>query len=146
MRQNFLKKNVLFRPAGGDMLFWDNDRVTRVNDRTYAVGSNPGICLNKRPDSPPAGRKIPCFFTNMLHCVQHVCEKDKNVPCCRRRIWLPSGEIFRLNAHRVTPVNEGTGCCTSASRPDATMLPPADTPICAWIDISGGTRCCTFLH
>jgi len=35
---------------------------------------------NERPDAPPAGRKIPFFFTNMLHKVQHVCEKDKNSP------------------------------------------------------------------
>jgi len=48
--------------------------VRRVTYTTYAVGSNPGMCLHKRPDSPPAGRKIPCFFTNMLHTVQHVCE------------------------------------------------------------------------
>jgi hypothetical protein len=26
---------------------------------------------------PPARRKIPCFFTKMLHKVQHFCEKDK---------------------------------------------------------------------
>jgi len=27
--------------------------------------------------SPPAGRKIPDFFTKMLHKVQHFCEKEK---------------------------------------------------------------------
>jgi hypothetical protein len=32
------------------------------------------------------------------------CAKEKSVLCCRRRIWLPSGEMSRLNAHRVTPV------------------------------------------
>jgi hypothetical protein len=46
------------------------------SDTTYAVVDLAGICLDKRPDSPPAGRKIPCFFTKMLHVVQHFCEKE----------------------------------------------------------------------
>jgi hypothetical protein len=33
-----MKKDVQFRPAGGDMSFRVRDRVTRVNYRTYAVG------------------------------------------------------------------------------------------------------------
>jgi hypothetical protein len=48
-----------------------------VNNRSYAVSSKSGICLNKRPDSPPAGRKIPFFFTKFLHYVQKFCEKGK---------------------------------------------------------------------
>jgi hypothetical protein len=52
-------------------------RVTRISDTTYAVVDLAGICLDKRPDSPPAGRKTPCFFTNILHTVQNVCEKAK---------------------------------------------------------------------
>jgi hypothetical protein len=35
---------------------------------------------NECPDSPPAGRKIPFFFTKMLHNVQHFCEKEKKCP------------------------------------------------------------------
>ena len=30
-----------------------------IIDTSYAVGSKPGICLDNRPDSPPAGRKLP---------------------------------------------------------------------------------------
>ncbi len=41
--------------------------------------------LPRQDVSPPAGRKIPFFFTQMLHRVQYLCEKEKNVPCCRRR-------------------------------------------------------------
>jgi hypothetical protein len=47
-----------------------------LNERTYAVGSQPGICLDNRPDSPPAGRKKPFFFAKNSHCVQIFCEKD----------------------------------------------------------------------
>jgi hypothetical protein len=32
------------------------DRVTRVIHTSYAVGSKPGVHLDERPDSPPAGR------------------------------------------------------------------------------------------
>ena len=63
---------------------YDDERVILSGNTRYAVGSNLGMCLNKRPDSPPAGRKTPFFCTNMLHTVQHVCAKDQNVPCCRR--------------------------------------------------------------
>jgi hypothetical protein len=34
----------------------------------------------------------------------HVLEKDKKVPCCRRRIGLPSGQTPGLPTHRVTRV------------------------------------------
>ncbi len=109
------KKEIL-PPVGRKRSDLFHKKIHNVNffvNRTYAVGSKPGMCLNKRPDSPPAGRKTPCFFTKMLHCVQHFCEKDKNVPCCRRRIGLPSGEMSRLHAHRVTPgeKEKSVPCC-----------------------------------
>jgi O-antigen ligase len=58
------------------------DSVPGINyyhsiDRTYAVVDLAGICRNKRPDSPPAGWKIPFFFTKILHKVQNFCEKEK---------------------------------------------------------------------
>ncbi len=56
-----------------------SNRVTRVNDRSYAVP-------RERSFAPPAGRKILFFFTKNLHVVQIFCEKDKRVPCCRRQI------------------------------------------------------------
>jgi hypothetical protein len=33
--------------------------------------------LTQKVFSPPAGRKIPFFFTKMLHNVQHFCNKEK---------------------------------------------------------------------
>jgi hypothetical protein len=36
--------------------------------------------IRRRSGQAPAGRKIPCFFTKMLHNVQHFCEKDKTCP------------------------------------------------------------------
>jgi len=39
--------------------------------------NQPRVCLDNRPDSPPAGWKIPGFFIKMLHCVQHFYEKAK---------------------------------------------------------------------
>jgi hypothetical protein len=50
------------------------------------------------------GGRLPIFFTKMLHEVQHFYEKDKNVPCCRRRIWLLSRETSGLHVNGVTPV------------------------------------------
>ncbi len=34
-------------------------------------------------------------------------KKIENVPCCRRRGRLPSGQTSGLNVHRVSPVNHG---------------------------------------
>ena len=48
----------MFHPAGGETLAHTEDRVSRVTDRSYAVGSKSGVHLDERPDSPPAGRKI----------------------------------------------------------------------------------------
>ena len=58
-------------------------RTSPVNDRTYTVGSKPGMCLDKRPDSPPAGRKGPCFFVKHLHNMQMFYEK------ANKRTMLP---------------------------------------------------------
>jgi hypothetical protein len=52
-------------------------RVTPVNNTSYAIVDLAGACRDNRPDLPPAGWKIPFFFTKMLHRVQHFCEKDK---------------------------------------------------------------------
>jgi hypothetical protein len=51
--------------------------LLNINYRTYAVGSNPGICRDNQPDSPPAGWKKPTFCTKNLHNVQIFCAKDK---------------------------------------------------------------------
>ncbi len=41
------------------------------------VGSKADVHLDEQPDASPAGRKILCFSTKVLH-------------NCRRRVWLPS--------------------------------------------------------
>jgi hypothetical protein len=46
VRQHFLKKDVPFRPAGGEMLCQVSDHVSFINYRRYAVGSKPGMCLD----------------------------------------------------------------------------------------------------
>jgi len=52
-----------------------------------------------------AGRAEEVIFpTKTLHRVQRFCEKDKKVPCCRRRIGFSSGQTPGLNTHRVSPV------------------------------------------
>jgi hypothetical protein len=72
------------------------------------------------------------FFTKMLHRVQHFCEKREKVPCCRRRIRIPSGETSSLLTHRVNPVNNMRYAVGSKSgvhldeRPDS---PPAGRKI-----------------
>jgi hypothetical protein len=42
----------------------------------------------------------------MWLCEPHFYEKDKKVPCCRRRIGLAVGETLSLIVHRVTRVFE----------------------------------------
>jgi len=49
-----VKKHEIFRPAGGGISCRVNDRVTRVIDRRYTVGSQPGVYQDNRPDSPAA--------------------------------------------------------------------------------------------
>jgi hypothetical protein len=50
------------------------------------------------------GGRFHFFFTKMLHFVQHFCEKETKVPCCRRRIEIPRGQTSGLHVHRVRPV------------------------------------------
>jgi hypothetical protein len=71
-------------------------RETANADRYQAIPRLAGI-------SPPAGRKMPFFFIKNSHLVRIFYEKEKNVPCCRRRIGLPPGQTPGLHAHRVTP-------------------------------------------
>jgi len=79
------------------MSFRVRDRVTRVNDRSYAVGSKPGVCLDERPDSPAAAWYMMFFFTKILHKVQNFREKDG--------IFRPAGgEISFRVRDRVSPV------------------------------------------
>jgi hypothetical protein len=84
--------------------------------------------LTRHRISPPAGRKIPCFFPKMLHFVQHFWEKDQEVPCCRRRIQPWWKYISDFYTHRVTrvihrsyAVGSKPGVCLD-NRPDS---PPA---------------------
>jgi hypothetical protein len=46
------------------------------NVRSYAVWTVPAVCQTRKPDSPAAAWYFFIFFTKMLHCVQHFCEKD----------------------------------------------------------------------
>jgi|GEM_PF-3657003 len=76
-------------------------RVRPVNDTRNAVSSKPGSCLDERPDSPPAGRKI--FF-------------------------LPPGQTSSLRTRCISPVNDTRYAVSSKpggcldERPDS---PPA---------------------
>jgi hypothetical protein len=65
------------RLPSGQTSSLDLNRVSPVNNGSYAVSSKPGVCLEKWPDSPPAGWKIPFLFTTILHFVQNCCEQDK---------------------------------------------------------------------
>jgi hypothetical protein len=53
-------------------------RVTRVNDRSYAVTDPKAYFAAGRAE------EIISLFTKMLHNVQHFCEKDQQALCCRR--------------------------------------------------------------
>jgi hypothetical protein len=76
-----------------------------INYKSYAVSSKPGVHLQERSDSPPAGRNGTFFFQNIWLSEPNVLEKDTKVPCCRRRIAFSSGQTPGLNADRVSPVN-----------------------------------------
>ncbi len=81
-------------------------RVTRVSNRSRAVGSKPGVCLDNRPDSPAAGHKKPDLFHKNIHTVNVFVKKTDHVPRCRWRIGLPPGQMSSLCPHRVTRVSK----------------------------------------
>jgi hypothetical protein len=62
--------------------------------------------LTRQEVSPPAGWKIPFFFIKNLHKVQIFYEKEKRVPCCRRRIGLFIQVNTWFGTDRVTHVTE----------------------------------------
>jgi hypothetical protein len=72
-------------------------RVISVIDRSYAVVDLAG-------DSASGRAEEIIFFTKNLHLVQIFGEKDQKVPCCRRRIGLPPGQMSSLWTHRVSRV------------------------------------------
>ncbi len=57
-----------------------------------------------KPDSPAAAWYVFIFFTNMLHCVQHVCEKAWNLPPCRRRVGPFIQAYAGVETDRVSPI------------------------------------------
>jgi hypothetical protein len=75
-----------------------------LTHRRYAVVDLAGVCRDNRPDSPPAGRKNPFFFTNMLHIVQHVREREKTSTMLPRRVGPATDKTSGLHIHRVTAV------------------------------------------
>jgi len=60
--------------------------------------------LTQKAFSPPAGWKIPFFFTKILHKVQNFREKEKTSTTLPQAICVSSGETLSLIVHRVTPV------------------------------------------
>jgi len=53
----FGEKKGRFRPAGGEISFWVSNRVTRVNNRSYAVRMHTGRVT--RPKATVAGASQP---------------------------------------------------------------------------------------
>jgi len=105
----FVQKNGFFRYAEGGTIFQVSDCVTPVIHTSYAV-TNPkrNFASGRVEDS--------VFFTEMLHIVQHFCEKDKRIPCCRRRrlsLWEYMSDLY---AHCVTPVNNTRYAVTNPKR------------------------------
>ncbi len=81
-------------------------RVSRVNHTRYAVGSNPGVRRDKWPDSPLAGRKIPCFMRKpFAHGANGLRIKLTSVLCGRQRFGFLVLALGQTRPHRVTPVN-----------------------------------------
>jgi hypothetical protein len=75
----------------------------------------------------------------MLHKVQHFCEQEKSVPCCRRRFYRSPGETPGLMNQRVSPVIEismlawqpAATWCPRRIRVCAIALPePQSGPVC----------------
>jgi hypothetical protein len=65
---------------------------------TYAVGSKPGVCLDNRPDLPPAGRNGTFFFRKMWHVVPHFPEKDQTYHAAAGEIHCYREQTAHLNA------------------------------------------------
>jgi hypothetical protein len=87
--QFFQKRMVGSALPEANLIRWMEDRVTRVKNRIYAVGSKPDGCLNKWPDSPPAGWK-----------------KTKKYHAAASGIRCHREQTAHLNAHRVRPVKK----------------------------------------
>jgi hypothetical protein len=106
------EQEKMYHAAAGESGFWAGTPPEQLAPRkscqfytTYAVGSKPGVHLNERPDSPPAGRKISFFFIKILHCVQNFYEKDKTSTMLPQAVCVSSGETPGLINHRVSPVS-----------------------------------------
>jgi len=74
--QSFRKKNGRFRPAGGEISFRVNDRLTRMVDLMYVVDNKSGVSLGESSVVPAAAWCVFFFFTSIFHFVQNVREKE----------------------------------------------------------------------
>jgi hypothetical protein len=81
----FVKKDVQFHPAGGDMSFRVRDRVTRViyiMYTTYAVGLQTGRLIRYTAASPAAAWYSFSFAQKNSQC-GFFCAKDPGSSACR---------------------------------------------------------------
>jgi hypothetical protein len=72
--------------------------------RSYAVGSKPRRLPGQLARFASGRVEWDSLFRNMWLGEPHVPEKDKTVPCCRKRIRLPLGKMSGLRINRVTRV------------------------------------------
>jgi hypothetical protein len=62
------------------------------------------------------GQETRSFSQKNSRC-EFFCEKEKSVPCCRRRVGLATGQTPGLHIHRVTAVNYMSYAVVSADAP-----------------------------
>ncbi len=75
-------------------------RVSRVTDRTYAITEPKEHYASGRVEDPRS------FAQNIYTLCKCFVQKNRNIPCCRRRRPLSSGQTCSLNTHRVSRVTD----------------------------------------
>ena len=106
--QLFGKKNGWFRPAGGKIPFPVSNRVTCVNNTTYAVRIQMGRLLPMMVYFACGSVVRFVFFRKIWHNVPGFPEKEFSIPPCRRRIVPVVQADVWFGTDRVTPVNNTT--------------------------------------
>ncbi len=106
----FANKPGFFRPAGGEsgrlsrqMPGWEPTAYVLLLTGVTRLTCKSDVITPWKPDAPPAEWKRSDLVRKKIHNVNFFANKKK-VPCCRRRIGLPSGHMSSLCTHRVTPV------------------------------------------
>ncbi len=105
-----------FCHSPGEMPGLMNDRVSRVNNTTYAVAHPKGNFASGRAEDS-------ILFHKILHIVQNFVKKIHKVPCCRRRNVPLLGQTSSLGTDRVSRINNRSYAVHCKRAPGVLRIP-----------------------